>query len=233
MRSFSIKLLNEELPTMKVLNLRKPDIYREKRCPFCKTYDETNAHVFMCSNNPTLLRNAFCSTLKRVFTQEVGTKTNKNMMQQIYNSHFLQADIGRQIRDNLPTDRFAYNDMIRGLIPRSIYNIVKNYTNTAAITKQVIIKTFYRWKEILQGEWIKRCKEFLKWELREEIDEKKKKSKGRQTLINFDYLETKKQLIESGKKITIDIIDRVYKINSDIINNIFFCIDVGGVVTYQ
>lgn len=233
MRSFSIKLLNEELPTMKVLNMRKPDIYKNKRCPFCKTYDETNAHVFMCNNTLTLLKNAFCSTLKKIFTQEVGTKMNKIMMQRIYNSHFLQADIGRQVRDNLLTDRFAYNDMIRGLIPRSIYNIIKNYTNTAIITKQVIMKTFYRWKEILRGEWIKRCKEFLKWELSEEIDEKKKKSKGRRPFVNFDYLEIKKQLLELGKKITIDIIDRVYKTNSNVLNNLFFCIDVGGVETYQ
>ncbi|CAG8634336.1 6126_t:CDS:1, partial [Diversispora eburnea] len=204
LRSFSIKLLNEELPTMKVLHTRKPEIYKDKKCPFCNIYDETNTHVFMCKDTPNTLKNTFCYILKKVFTQETGKKTDPNMLKKIYNSHFLQVDIGRQIRDTLPVDRFAYNDLVKGLIPRSIYNIVKNYINQAAITKTVILKTFYKWKEILRSTWIMRCKEFLKWEISNEINEIKKKSKGKRPFDDFEYLELKKQLVQWGKKISIE-----------------------------
>ncbi|CAG8617052.1 11122_t:CDS:2, partial [Diversispora eburnea] len=80
LRSFSIKLLNEELPTMKVLHTRKPEIYKDKKCPFCNIYDETNAHVFMCKDTPNTLKNTFCYILKKVFTQETGKKTDSNML---------------------------------------------------------------------------------------------------------------------------------------------------------
>ncbi|CAG8650914.1 10847_t:CDS:2, partial [Diversispora eburnea] len=90
--SFSIKLLNEELPTKKILHTRKPEIYKDKKYPF-------------------------------LFIQETGKKTDPNMLKKIYNSYFLQVDIGRQIRGTLPVDQFAYNDLVKGLIPQSIYNI--------------------------------------------------------------------------------------------------------------
>ncbi|CAG8636466.1 485_t:CDS:1, partial [Diversispora eburnea] len=81
---------------MKVLHTRKPEIYKEKKCPFCNIYDETNTHVFMCKDTPNTLRNTFCYIIKKVFTQETEKKTNLDMLKKVRNSHFLQVDIRRQ-----------------------------------------------------------------------------------------------------------------------------------------
>jgi hypothetical protein len=54
---------------------------------------------------------------------------------------------------------------------------------------------------------------------------KKKKEKGGRTVIDFDYLDRKKLLLEQSKTIASNIIADVYKNNSNIINNVIFCID--------
>ncbi|CAG8561671.1 9291_t:CDS:1, partial [Diversispora eburnea] len=45
LRSFSLKLLNEELPTMTTLHTRKPDIYIKLECPFVEIKKKL-IHVF-------------------------------------------------------------------------------------------------------------------------------------------------------------------------------------------
>ncbi|CAG8633119.1 3371_t:CDS:1, partial [Diversispora eburnea] len=80
LRSFSLKLLNEELPTMATLHTRKPEVYTKPECPFCNKYKETNTHVFLCSEKGKKLKIAFRATVKEIYVKEKGNKGVEELM---------------------------------------------------------------------------------------------------------------------------------------------------------
>ncbi|CAG8657526.1 8551_t:CDS:2, partial [Diversispora eburnea] len=156
LRSFSLKLLNEELPTMTTLYTRKPDIYTKPECPFCGKYKETNTHVFLCSEKGKQLKISFRATVKKIYTKEKGNKDLKGLMEKITRGHFMKINHNRQVFGTQPHDRFEFNDLIRGLIPKSLYKIIRSTLNSADMAKQMVMNIFKTWKEILYNNWKKR-----------------------------------------------------------------------------
>ena len=142
---------------------------------------------------------------------------------QTYNA--IKRNDNRQVRDIEKTDKFGIEEIIRGLIPRSIYHRIRKVTSSQTIAKEIIIDAFDRLKRYKWEEWKGRCKRFLLWEENNNIDEKEKNKKGGRTFTDFDYLERKKMSTENSKKIVNNIITNVYKNNSNILNNLIFCID--------
>ncbi|CAG8666033.1 2644_t:CDS:2, partial [Diversispora eburnea] len=61
-----------------------------------------------------------------------------------------------QILDTQPHDRFEFNDLLRGLISKSLYRIIRNKVNSAERGKQMIMDIFATWKDILRNNWKKR-----------------------------------------------------------------------------
>ena len=48
-RSFLVKLINDELPTLETLNIWDPDNYPDPTCKLCKDKEETRTHLFECA----------------------------------------------------------------------------------------------------------------------------------------------------------------------------------------
>ncbi|RHZ76146.1 hypothetical protein Glove_202g44 [Diversispora epigaea] len=268
LRAFSLKLLNEELPTKVTLNLRKPDIYTDNQCPFCNSYKETNSHVFMCGNQGKILKTAFRSIIKKAYFKEKGNKDLTDFMRKINRGHFMKINYNRQVngtqlylppkfeiqmpksqmpksqipnpksqiiisifcrnpKSQIPntsnlcilasqipnylefgqhvytqsTDRFEFNDLVRGLIPKSIYRLTRRKLNSAETTKNMILNIFREWKMLLYDKWKNRCKEFLTWEKENNIMEIDKKVKGKRAPIDPNYIKYKKHLATIGKNI--------------------------------
>ena len=91
--------------------------------------------------------------------------------------------------------------------------------------KEIIRNAFTLWKNTRFEGWKERCKNFIKWESDNNIDEKEKRRKGRRKFINYDYIEQKKILKEKEKNIICMVLINVYKCNSDITTNLLYCID--------
>ncbi|RHZ58966.1 hypothetical protein Glove_366g12 [Diversispora epigaea] len=233
LRAFSLKLLNEELPTMATLHTRKPNIYMTTECPFCKKYKETNSHIFMCADYGKILKSTFRSIIKRIYIKEKGNIGLHDLMSKITRGHFLKINYHRQILGTQPSDRFEFNDLVKGLIPKSIYHLIRKKVNSTETGKNMVMEIFCSWKRTLYNRWKNRCKDFLNWEIKNDIGESDKKSKGKKPYIDYTYLERKKHLYDIGIDIKNFIINSVYKNNVDILSNIFFCLDVGGVVASQ
>ncbi|RHZ90057.1 hypothetical protein Glove_8g88 [Diversispora epigaea] len=226
LRAFSLKLLNEELPTMATLHTRKPNIYTSTECPFCKKYKETNSHIFMCANYGKILKSTFRSIIKRIYIKEKGNIGLHDLMSKITRGHFLKINYHRQILGTQPSDRFEFNDLVKGLIPKSIYRLIRKKVNSTETGKNMVMEIFCSWKRTLYSRWKNRCKDFLNWEIKNDIGESDKKSKGKKPYIDYTYLERKKHLYDIGIDIKNFIINSVYKNNVDILSNIFFCLDV-------
>src|SRR5215204_3343051 len=73
-RQFSLKLLNDELPTMNNLHKRKPWIYQSDTCPFCNIEKEDNIHIFTCQAYTNI--NTF-EELKEKFIMITHAEVNK------------------------------------------------------------------------------------------------------------------------------------------------------------
>ncbi|RHZ87831.1 hypothetical protein Glove_30g3 [Diversispora epigaea] len=232
-RAFSLKLLNEELPTMSNLNLRKSEIYKEKTCPFCNKYKETNTHVFMCGDQGKILKTAFRSVIKKLYFNEKGNQGLSDLMEKINRGHFMKINHNREVMGTQPTDRFEFNDLARGLIPNSIYKLIRSKVSSTEVSRNMVLNIFWEWKTLLYNRWKTRCKEFLVWEDQNKIKESDKRSKGKRAYINPEYLEEKKQLITIAKNIVNYTIDSLYRFNYNVLSNINFCLDLGGAVASQ
>ncbi|CAG8826766.1 1830_t:CDS:2, partial [Dentiscutata erythropus] len=73
MRSFNMKIFNNELPTLQKLKTRYSLIYKTDKCFRCDLLIEDQAHVFTCENNPSNLNN-----LKAMKLDEEGMHKNKD-----------------------------------------------------------------------------------------------------------------------------------------------------------
>ncbi|RHZ83254.1 hypothetical protein Glove_99g211 [Diversispora epigaea] len=178
LRAFSLKLLNEELPTMATLHTRKPNIYTSTECPFCKKYKETNSHIFMCADYGKILKSTFRSIIKRIYIKEKGNIGLHDLMSKITRGHFLKINYHRQILGTQPSDRFEFNDLVKGLIPKSIYRLIRKKVNSTETGKNMVMEIFCSWKRTLYSRWKNRCKDFLNWEIKNDIGESDKKSKA-------------------------------------------------------
>ena len=196
-------------------------------------YKQTNSHVFMCGEQGKILKIAFRSTIKKSYFKEKGNQGLSDLMEKISRGHFMKINRNREVMGTQPTDRFEFNDLVRGLIPKSIYKLIRSKVNSAEISKNMVLNIFREWKTLLYNCWKNRCKEFLKWEEENKIGEKEKRSKGKRAYINPEYLENKKHLTVIGRNIINYTINSLYKFNYNILSNINFCLDLGGAVASQ
>jgi hypothetical protein len=224
-RTFAIKLLNEELPTLTNLNLRKPDTYKEKKCFLCNRYNETNAHIFLCDTWKKEFNLMFMINMGEAYKKEEGPAAWKKIKPVLNSSSFLKKNIERQLREITDSDRFGFDEIVKGLIPKTIYKIIRKTVNSMIKAKEIIRNAFISWKNTRFEGWKERCKNFIKWENDNNIDEKEKRGKGGRNFINYDYIEQKKLLKEREKNIIGMVLINIYKCNSDITTNLLYCID--------
>lgn len=55
-KSFLIKNLMEELPTMEKLKIRHPDLYKTWNCCPCNEEKETYNHIWLCKNQKEMMK---------------------------------------------------------------------------------------------------------------------------------------------------------------------------------
>jgi ribonuclease HI/endonuclease/exonuclease/phosphatase family metal-dependent hydrolase len=69
-RSFLLKLIHNELPTLDRLRIRRPDLYKQdKICPLCNKEDETRDHIFKCEGLESQMSQAWKKTTEKIFKE--------------------------------------------------------------------------------------------------------------------------------------------------------------------
>jgi ribonuclease HI len=76
-RSFLIKLIHNELPTLDRLAIRRPDLYNDfKKCTICLEENESREHLFQCKGLVDLLEQTWKEVMEE-FKKEIKTLFNK------------------------------------------------------------------------------------------------------------------------------------------------------------
>ncbi|RHZ56496.1 hypothetical protein Glove_401g2 [Diversispora epigaea] len=236
-RTFNIKILNDELPVLRNLHIRKPEIYKSDLCIICKQKKEDTLHPFECKDYNAIIRRKVIQHLAILGINHGSSKTKKDIVTTFQKERFLKIDEGRQIRGTIESDHFSFIDMIRGLT----YKYMKNKIKTAIISdsekvNKIQEQLFNFLRNVMKLKWAERCNVILKWEKENEISgtdkkEKTKQKKANNNIVNNHYKTIKETLIKGASSIKDTIISESYRVATPFINK-FFNINNSGVVTY-
>ncbi|RHZ66445.1 hypothetical protein Glove_307g8 [Diversispora epigaea] len=229
-RKFSLKLLNNELPTKTLLHERQPELYENDTCVFCNQCQEDSLHVFICNDFINTLQKQFINRIIAQIVRIKGDSKRQLIGNLITNSSIVKIDILRQIQNYNQQSRFSFIDVIRGLIPKQLKKILtKIIKNTEAI--EIINKTFLDLRDKKWERWLKRCDEFLKWEKERNITKEAKRIyKKRVKFITDEYTKLKKNLLDSCHIIINNILDNIF-VQGHGLHDLFYNIDECGVLT--
>ena len=122
-RSFKLRLWNNELPTKDKLHNRCKTIYQDNICHKCNQI-ETNIHPFFCGNQALTTEN----TIKEILNREISARSNKPTNNEI-NKHLLKyTNISNQ--DIL-------TEIIKGIVHKKLITTIKEFINTNEINNCV------------------------------------------------------------------------------------------------
>ncbi|RHZ84948.1 hypothetical protein Glove_74g324 [Diversispora epigaea] len=177
-RKFSLKLLNDELPTLSNLYKRNPLLYTTDQCPFCQIEIENNIHIFTCSSqtgtNPLeKLKEDFKKILIHEAANILQLKLDLESLKkklELYTSDF---DLRNQ--HLMEFDQICFLDIIAGLIPNSLVSLFKEIMGSNKDGKLVVLRSIHKFKLLLFQLWKSRCEKFLIWERSQNIKAKDKK----------------------------------------------------------
>jgi len=166
-----IKYLTEELPTVEHVKKRRPDLYKHWNCPMCHDEIETFEHVWKCKNHKAIIDSIIFNNQKRL-VKLVKMFTN--------NKHFSTGDLQNESIWKIDSneDEFNFIDLIKGVAPLSLANIINNSSKNKSIT-QNIISVFLNniFLDIEQFIWLPHCDQFILDEEHAGINRKEKRKK--------------------------------------------------------
>ncbi|RHZ81569.1 hypothetical protein Glove_117g429 [Diversispora epigaea] len=229
-RTFNIKILNDELPVLRNLHLRKPEIYKSDLCIICKQKREDTLHPFECKDYNAVLRGKVIQHLAILGINHGSNKTKKDIVAAFQKERFLKIDEGRQIRGTIESDHFSFVDMIRGLTYKYMRNKIKTMIiSDSEKVKKIQEQLFNFLRNVMKLKWAERCNVILKWEKENEISgiDKKGRSKEKKVnnnIVNDHYKIIKETLIKGASSIKDTIISESYRVATPFINK-FFNID--------
>ncbi|RHZ72733.1 hypothetical protein Glove_239g8 [Diversispora epigaea] len=179
-RAFNVKLFNNELPTLEKLKDRFPKIYENDSCIRCNLEKENQVHVLTCPKNLIDIhscRNKLINLLVSKTTTVACGDTCKNMCKTLEALNELHIPRDVSTRD---ADHLSFIDVMLGLIPITVYDIVLQKVVTHELADQIIDDVFVQFKLFLHTHiWKDRCTAVKKWETENGISNNKWKKKIR------------------------------------------------------
>ncbi|RHZ80985.1 hypothetical protein Glove_130g85 [Diversispora epigaea] len=177
-RAFNVKLFNNELPTLVKLKDRFPKIYKNDSCICCNLEKEDQVHVLTCPKNiidTYSCRNKLINMLVSKTTIVTCGDTYKNMCKtlEILKELHIPRDVSTRNAEHL-----SFIDVMLGLIPITIYDIVLQKVVTYDLADQIIDDVFNQFKLFLHNHiWKDRCTAIKKWKTENGISNNKWKKK--------------------------------------------------------
>jgi hypothetical protein len=173
LRIFKVKCIENLLPTIKVLNIRRSDLYSDMLCKRCQKETESIDHLIRCDKAQQALIDIQKEVWKKIQSDE--RKEASWDLFKIEKSITRSSVIEKQIQ---------YTEWLRGILREEDAKKIKEVIGTE---KQIIKfwSIFWNiWMESIYKEiWIERCNEMNLWEKENKISEKdknSKKSKGKE-----------------------------------------------------
>jgi len=169
-KSFLLKSMSENLPVLKVLVERKPELYKATACVLCKTEeDETQDHLATCQ----VLRVSW-EKVEEIALKEAWSMLDKETTRNLKSSALRRAIFGQH--DCRQKDvRLA---VIKYVFPIEIIEEVQKLGIEHNEGKLLVDKLlFFLWKGFFEIVWKERCKMFSRWKNTRGITSEKKREK--------------------------------------------------------
>ncbi|GBC05771.1 hypothetical protein RclHR1_06410008 [Rhizophagus clarus] len=156
-KAHKIKLLLQELPTVKHVKLRRPDLYNGWNCPVCKDHPETFAHIWRCRNHLSRLNTIIFNSKKHLISLV-------NQYRSINSSRFTNQHLRHPSLWNLDVqnDSFSFVDLIKGVVPCFLFNVIDPFVDNSTITLfilSVFIDSIY--SSFMSSVWNPHCERML------------------------------------------------------------------------
>jgi hypothetical protein len=186
LRSFGMKLLNNELPTLEVMKVKFPRVYHgDLECVRCNDGKEDINHIFGCDKNMiplSVICSKFINTLKSKCSNKIEGKFADNFNKGIQEIFALSAPVNTQITYQ---HEVTIYDLIIGIIPKELTALVRNLAKNGNIAKEIFCETFISFRKFLHDAiWRTRCEEVIRWEKNNNIYKNDKKSKKQYKINN-------------------------------------------------
>jgi hypothetical protein len=159
-RSFKLRLWNNELPTKNKLHNRCKTMYQNNKCHICNQ-EETNTHPFFCSKQAVITT----STIKDIMNQEISARSQQTENKEINKCLLKHVNI---------SDQTILIEITKGIIYKKLTTTVKEFVNTDEV-KKCIQNIYQAVTEYCIQIWKNRCESFIRWEKTIGICNKKKK----------------------------------------------------------
>ncbi|RHZ77310.1 hypothetical protein Glove_182g30 [Diversispora epigaea] len=196
-RSFTLKLLCEELPTLSKRYIHKPNLYSSSSCILCeKLVEKDNMHVFTCKRKGQIdpiknLTNKFKEILiEKIKKEEPGIdiKIIKKVVSEV---DILNYTYEKDYTLSKNYSDLSFFDVIKGFIPNILVTKVKKICrNKKAKANKIIIDVLEEFQKILKQIWKERCDKVIEWEIKNGITNKDKRTRqirnDKRTKIQID-----------------------------------------------
>jgi len=156
-RSYKIKLLMNELPTLETLHKRNPKLYTDSMCPRCQENNEDQIHIWMCSANKTSVTEISHIEIHSMLEKIKNKEKNSNNNKETINYQALKLRLL-----NLPY--FNHNNeactlvLLRGFVPSEIQTCLEEQkipkSKISKLAKSLCKKILEKSKEKI---WKERC----------------------------------------------------------------------------
>ena len=182
-RNFRIKILSDELPTLKILKKRNPKLYKEETCILCKSKEETTEHLFECISTQEIREEIWKKLLEKLnkkirLLKKKNPKDNNSSKTESKKLHHL-------IKSWKPPTEHSGKHWINlclGLFDENQIKTWKEKTKKEEIktTEGIKILEFLPntlLKLVRKKLWIPRCNKIIDWEKNQGITKDKKRKK--------------------------------------------------------
>jgi ribonuclease HI len=163
-KSFRIKLLLNELPTLSRLHLHYPSLITTNQCNYCNSNDNST-HWLYCPNNstlPNIINTATSQTLQKLLP-DLPTFDTFLLTSQLLNT--LTSLNPFNTSNLLPS-----NLIIKGLVPNSLSQLLIPYTQSKSIASQILISLLLTINQnIFDQLWKPYCTQLQQWKLQNNI----------------------------------------------------------------
>jgi len=173
-KAFKIKIMNNNLPVLENLKIRRPDLYGNGwTCISCRQENETQQHLWLCNNNQQMVKEII-EKCKKYISEKI--KSLKHYNNKDHNINKILSDICWD--PYYDEQKITFLDLINGIIPKSLTNNIykitccnESTTNITNIIMETIIINIY--KDI----WKPRCELVIQEEIKENITKRMKLKK--------------------------------------------------------
>ena len=180
LRTYKIKLLHNELPTLTKLKMRLPKVYTSNKCPRCYLAEEDIQHVWVCPSNTIKIVEIIEKEIQSTATK-IKSKNKQTDIRAVKRK--IRALPYFNMQNSECNDKeIRLKHILQGLVPVSLNGTIKEFGisnhNSKKIARKLVGKIVIATREKI---WIERCTKTIEWEKEIGIQKNLKYGKGKKT----------------------------------------------------